>query len=169
MCLRLSINVDAAASSAEVPTDPTAYYNDFWIYTAYYGEAAARAYYGAWSPPEGTPAPATMPTASAPASASAAAVSQPAADTATATATTVASGSEANSSSSSSSSNGHSDAETSAEKPATEGGAAAAAESSASADDLVLADPEVRYKYLIQILVLAFFLINPHLSQSVCM
>lgn len=34
--------------------DATAYYNDFWIYASYYGEAAARLYYGAWSPPEGT-------------------------------------------------------------------------------------------------------------------
>ena len=38
-------------------TDPTAYYNDFWHYASYYGEAAARAYYTAWSPPEGTPPP----------------------------------------------------------------------------------------------------------------
>jgi hypothetical protein len=40
-----------------VSTDPTAYYNDFWRYASYYGEAAARAYYTAWSPPEGTPPP----------------------------------------------------------------------------------------------------------------
>jgi len=39
------------------PTDPTAYYADFWQYAAYYGEAAARAYYTTWSPPEGTPPP----------------------------------------------------------------------------------------------------------------
>lgn len=37
-----------------VPTDPTAFYNDFWQYAAYYGEAAARMYYTAWSPPEGS-------------------------------------------------------------------------------------------------------------------
>jgi far upstream element-binding protein len=47
----------AQTAPAEVPTDPTAYYNDFWQYTLYYGEPAARLYYGAWSPPEGTPAP----------------------------------------------------------------------------------------------------------------
>jgi hypothetical protein len=46
--------VDPAAAA---PTDPTAYYNDFWQYASYYGEVAARAYYGAWSPPEGTPPP----------------------------------------------------------------------------------------------------------------
>lgn len=40
-----------------VPTDPTAYYDDYWKYASYYGEAAARIYYGAWSPPEGTPPP----------------------------------------------------------------------------------------------------------------
>ena len=28
------------------------------LYASYYGEAAARTYYGAWSPPEGTPPPA---------------------------------------------------------------------------------------------------------------
>jgi hypothetical protein len=47
-----------AAATAAVPTDPTAYYNDFWQYAMYYGEAAARQCYGAWSPPEGTPPPA---------------------------------------------------------------------------------------------------------------
>jgi hypothetical protein len=30
---------------------------DFWKYCTYYGEAAARVYYGAWAPPEGTPPP----------------------------------------------------------------------------------------------------------------
>ena len=47
----------APAAAAVVPTvmpDPTAYYNDFWHYASYYGEAAARAYYQQWSPPEGT-------------------------------------------------------------------------------------------------------------------
>lgn len=44
----------ANAASSE---DPTSYYNDFWIYAQYYGEAAARLYYGAWSPPEGTQPP----------------------------------------------------------------------------------------------------------------
>lgn len=37
--------------------DPTSYYPDFWNYAAYYGEAAARAYYTVWSPPVGTPPP----------------------------------------------------------------------------------------------------------------
>jgi hypothetical protein len=37
--------------------DPTSYYPDFWNYASYYGEAAARAYYTVWSPPEGTPPP----------------------------------------------------------------------------------------------------------------
>ena len=44
-------------ASGDAPTDPTAYYNDFWTYASYYGEAAARAYYQAWSPPEGTAPP----------------------------------------------------------------------------------------------------------------
>ena len=44
-------------AAAPVPTDHTAYYNDFWQYSTYYGEAAARVFYGAWSPPEGTPPP----------------------------------------------------------------------------------------------------------------
>lgn len=33
---------------------PTAYYDDFWLYSSYYGEAAARAHYTHWSPPEGS-------------------------------------------------------------------------------------------------------------------
>lgn len=40
-----------------LPTDPTAYYNDFWSYAAYYGEAMARTYFSTWSPPEGSPPP----------------------------------------------------------------------------------------------------------------
>ena len=51
-------SVGASSSSAvptqEVPTDPTYYYKDFWSYAAYYGEAAARTYYGGWAPPVGT-------------------------------------------------------------------------------------------------------------------
>ena len=39
------------------PTDPTAYYDQFWKYAGYYGEEAARKYYGAWSPPVGTKNP----------------------------------------------------------------------------------------------------------------
>lgn len=35
------------------------YHNNYYrSYASYYGEAAARVYYGAWSPPEGTPPPA---------------------------------------------------------------------------------------------------------------
>lgn len=33
---------------------PTAYYDDFWLYASYYGEAAARVHYTHWSPPEGS-------------------------------------------------------------------------------------------------------------------
>uniref|UniRef100_A0A7S2L304 K Homology domain-containing protein n=1 Tax=Leptocylindrus danicus TaxID=163516 RepID=A0A7S2L304_9STRA len=47
----------AAPAPGATPTDPTAYYNDFWRYVSYYGEEAARKYYGAWSPPVGTPNP----------------------------------------------------------------------------------------------------------------
>lgn len=46
-----------AAPEVAAPTDATAYYNDFWQYSTYYGEAAARVFYGAWSPPQGTPPP----------------------------------------------------------------------------------------------------------------
>ena len=53
-----------ATDAAAVPNDPTAYYNDFWQYSTYYGEAAARTFYGAWSPPEGTPPPAGIVVAS---------------------------------------------------------------------------------------------------------
>jgi len=42
----------SAASAAETaPTDHKAYYDQFWQYTAYYGEEAARKYYGFLSPP----------------------------------------------------------------------------------------------------------------------
>ena len=37
-----------------VPTDPTAYYSQFWEYTKYHGEEKAREFYGAWSPPVGS-------------------------------------------------------------------------------------------------------------------
>ena len=68
MMLNTVQQVQQAPVAQEVPTDPTAYYNDFWLYCSYYGEPAARAYYGAWSPPEGTPAPAgtVMPSAAVP-------------------------------------------------------------------------------------------------------
>ena len=38
-------------------SDHTAYYQEFWRYASYYGEAAARMYYTSWSPPVGTPPP----------------------------------------------------------------------------------------------------------------
>ncbi|GMI23641.1 hypothetical protein TrCOL_g11311 [Triparma columacea] len=47
----------SAPTQEAVATDPTAYYEQFWQYTSYYGEEAARKYYGAWSPPVGTPHP----------------------------------------------------------------------------------------------------------------
>lgn len=51
----------AAAAAQAVPTDPTAYYTDFWLYATYYGEPEARKYYNQWSPPEGTqPPPGTV-------------------------------------------------------------------------------------------------------------
>lgn len=34
------------------------YNTHYRLYASYYGEVAARTYYGAWSPPEGTPPPA---------------------------------------------------------------------------------------------------------------
>jgi len=37
--------------------DLTQYYGDFWNYAMHYGERAARLYYAAWSPPEGTAPP----------------------------------------------------------------------------------------------------------------
>ena len=46
-----------AAPATEVPTDPSHYSNDCWLHTAYDGEAAARPYYDARSPPQGTPPP----------------------------------------------------------------------------------------------------------------
>jgi len=39
------------------PTAPNTYHEQFFRYAYYYGEAAARNHYGAWSPPEGTPNP----------------------------------------------------------------------------------------------------------------
>jgi hypothetical protein len=51
----------AAAAAQVVPTDPTAFYTDFWLYASYYGEPEARKYYTQWSPPEGTqPPPGTI-------------------------------------------------------------------------------------------------------------
>lgn len=48
----------APAAAAPAPaTAADAYYEQFFRYAYYYGEPAARQYYGAWSPPEGTPNP----------------------------------------------------------------------------------------------------------------
>ena len=47
----------AQAAMSAAPTDHTAYYQEFWRYASYYGEAAARMYYTSWSPPVGTPPP----------------------------------------------------------------------------------------------------------------
>ena len=46
----------AVASSSQQPA-ADAYYEQFFRYAYYYGEDAARQYYGAWSPPVGTPNP----------------------------------------------------------------------------------------------------------------
>jgi hypothetical protein len=65
--LSLLINQHVApAEPAEVLPDSTAYYNDFWLYVSYYGEAAARAYYTQWAPPEGTLPPKETPLPAAP-------------------------------------------------------------------------------------------------------
>lgn len=76
-----------ATSSTEAPSDPTAYYNDFWQYAAYYGEAAARVYYGAWSPPEGTQPPEGVTVAADPTGGTTGAVVQQPATTAAVTST----------------------------------------------------------------------------------
>ena len=47
----------AQAAMPAAATDHTAYYQEFWRYASYYGEAAARMYYTSWSPPVGTPPP----------------------------------------------------------------------------------------------------------------
>lgn len=49
----------ATAAQAPATQSPSAdaYYEQFFRYAYYYGEPAARQYYGAWSPPEGTPNP----------------------------------------------------------------------------------------------------------------
>lgn len=46
-----------ATTAGDPASDPTAYYTAYWQYAVYYGEEAARQYYGLWSPPEGTPPP----------------------------------------------------------------------------------------------------------------
>jgi len=45
------------SATATNTQDPTAYYAQFWEYTKYYGEDAARKFYKQWSPPVGTPNP----------------------------------------------------------------------------------------------------------------
>jgi len=47
----------ASGTDSSASQDPTAYYDAFWRYAHYYGDEAARKYYGAWSPPVGTPSP----------------------------------------------------------------------------------------------------------------
>ena len=46
-----------ATSPSPAPLGADAYYEQFHRYAYYYGDAAARQYYGAWSPPVGTPNP----------------------------------------------------------------------------------------------------------------
>lgn len=46
----------ASGGNAQQPAADS-YYDAFFRYAVYYGEAAARQYYGAWSPPQGTPNP----------------------------------------------------------------------------------------------------------------
>lgn len=80
----------AAAGTAEVSAaDLAAYHTAYWQYAAYYGEAAARMYYGAYSPPEGTPPPEgiTLPTEEQIAANTAAATGQAVATTAAAATT----------------------------------------------------------------------------------
>jgi hypothetical protein len=47
----------AAAQPAAAVATSTDHYEPFFRYAYYYGEEASRAYYGAWSPPVGTPNP----------------------------------------------------------------------------------------------------------------
>lgn len=46
-----------APAPAQAQTTLDTYHEEFFRYSYYYGEEAARAYYGAWSPPHGTPNP----------------------------------------------------------------------------------------------------------------
>lgn len=46
-----------APAPAQAQTTLDTYHEEFFRYAYYYGEEAARAYYGAWSPPLGTPNP----------------------------------------------------------------------------------------------------------------
>lgn len=77
-------NTASAATGAEASSAnqaPDAYYDAFFRYSYHYGEDAARKYYGAWSPPEGSTNPyGTNPAAASGANApSTATASQPAA------------------------------------------------------------------------------------------
>lgn len=49
--------VVAATSTPAAPVADQTYYEDYFRYEYYYGEAAARQYYGAWAPPPGTANP----------------------------------------------------------------------------------------------------------------
>lgn len=49
--------IDGSAASTSRNTDLEGYYEQFFRYWYYYGEDAARKYYGVWSPPAGTPNP----------------------------------------------------------------------------------------------------------------
>jgi len=122
-----------------VPTDPTAYYNDFWLYSSYYGESAARTYYGAWSPPVGTPAPAHLAgSATQAADQAAGAVSAP-------VTVSVVSGSSSGSEGAVKSETAEGSA-TEVATDATEG--VTTGPSSSNEEEVVLADPEVRIAHL---------------------
>lgn len=51
-----SISVESTVLSQQ-QLAPDAYYEEFFRYSYYYGEDAARQHYGAWAPPPGTPNP----------------------------------------------------------------------------------------------------------------
>jgi len=54
-----AVSASAAADTASSSANPApdAYYDAFYRYSYHYGEEAARKYYGAWSPPEGSANP----------------------------------------------------------------------------------------------------------------
>ena len=85
----------AQAAMPAAATDHTAYYQEFWRYASYYGEAAARMYYTSWSPPVGTPPPPgiVLPQGAPAAAAPYAAQQQPQAAAAAASTATAAAGS----------------------------------------------------------------------------
>merc|ERR1711884_162670 len=53
--LTATTSLNNAVSTGQKPSD--AYHEQFHRYSYYYGEEEARKYYGAWSPPVGTPNP----------------------------------------------------------------------------------------------------------------